>query len=386
MSIVHHWLACIDSSELPPTTRHVLARLARHMDAHGRRCYPSMDQLAWSTGLAKRTIVTHINLAVEHGYLERRTARHTAAQRWRSNEYRPCVPSGVEPLRWCDSERYRELHGPGTRSLFDAAPDEAPEAPEPSAAAALGSVPNPPEPSAAAALQLSIPLYPDDDAREREKERETNGCRAGTNGDRAERPPADPLAEASPDALDRAQRDDGGDDGPRLRPRTAPEYAQRLADAHGYHPAPAATDPELARWEADAVTLAELDAAHARARETRGRQGRHDPPPLRYLSLTIESQRQAANRRQRPRPRPARARSGGSGALRPLRAAAPTPYRPPVDPPPPVPDPHAPPTFLRYAGGAELYDSHRAALDLRSGRSPLRALTERRPRAPAHAL
>lgn len=86
------WRAAILKSGLQPTTRHVLLTLACHMNDAGESCYPSLELLVEETGLTKRSIITHLNLAREAGWIE--VEQHGfRGQKWRRNEYRIAWPN-----------------------------------------------------------------------------------------------------------------------------------------------------------------------------------------------------------------------------------------------------------------------------------------------------
>jgi len=89
-----------------PVTRHLLLTVALFMDADGSGAYPSYELLAERTGLSRRSVVTHMNAAVEEGWLER-DVRGRNGQGWRLFEYSialpPAVAQKVESARAIDS-------------------------------------------------------------------------------------------------------------------------------------------------------------------------------------------------------------------------------------------------------------------------------------------
>lgn len=72
IDIVAAWRRAICSPAGPasPTTRYVLLALAARMDGAGC-CVRSESQLAEDTGLVKRSVITHLQLAVEDGWIAR---------------------------------------------------------------------------------------------------------------------------------------------------------------------------------------------------------------------------------------------------------------------------------------------------------------------------
>lgn len=85
------WQQAIARSDLPSTTRHVLLTLALFMDQMGKSCFPSIDNLVEASGLSKRTIIEHLKIAAEVGWL--RKGRHGyRGQKWRRAEYEAAWP------------------------------------------------------------------------------------------------------------------------------------------------------------------------------------------------------------------------------------------------------------------------------------------------------
>lgn len=80
------WRHAIGKSKLPPTTRLVLHTLGLKMDATGGSCYPSVAELVELTGLDKKTVLKHLELAAEKGWIE--VSQHGfRGQKWKRNEY-----------------------------------------------------------------------------------------------------------------------------------------------------------------------------------------------------------------------------------------------------------------------------------------------------------
>lgn len=90
---VLRWRSAVFSERGPasPTTRLVLAALSHHMNTQGGSCFPSYERLAKETGLSKRVIVRHMNLAHAEGWFDR-TARMGYAKGWRQYEYQATIP------------------------------------------------------------------------------------------------------------------------------------------------------------------------------------------------------------------------------------------------------------------------------------------------------
>jgi len=94
--VLFKWRASFMSTNGPPsTTRYVLLALSRYMDPDGTGAFPSIATLAKDTGLSQRAVKTHLALAVELGWIERKHCRRMG-QKWRNYEYRPRFPIPVE--------------------------------------------------------------------------------------------------------------------------------------------------------------------------------------------------------------------------------------------------------------------------------------------------
>ena len=96
MSKTLQWRLAIQRSDLPPTTRHVLMNLSIHMDNNGASCFPSTQTQARETGLAERTVITHIDKAVSAGFLAK-GVKGRSGKGWAIHEYKAVIPNGTEP-------------------------------------------------------------------------------------------------------------------------------------------------------------------------------------------------------------------------------------------------------------------------------------------------
>lgn len=88
---VWSWRHAVLKSGLPAPTRHLLLTLSCYMNDLGDGCYPTVETLVENTGLSKRSIITHIAMAVDAGWLEKRLHGFKGSE-WRNNEYRACFP------------------------------------------------------------------------------------------------------------------------------------------------------------------------------------------------------------------------------------------------------------------------------------------------------
>ncbi|PZR66970.1 MAG: helix-turn-helix domain-containing protein, partial [Stutzerimonas stutzeri] len=93
-SRVWRWRHAVASSDLPPTTRHVLATLGNKMDRDGGSCFPTIADLCVLTGLTQKTVRTHLKIASDRGWLVVRSGLFSG-QKWRRNDYRARWPDPV---------------------------------------------------------------------------------------------------------------------------------------------------------------------------------------------------------------------------------------------------------------------------------------------------
>lgn len=88
---VYNWRHAIQRSGLKSTTRLVLFNLSCHMNEVGESCHPSVEHQAEATGLSKRAIIEHIQLAVDAGFLVKQYI-HPKESQWKYSEYRAVFP------------------------------------------------------------------------------------------------------------------------------------------------------------------------------------------------------------------------------------------------------------------------------------------------------
>jgi hypothetical protein len=93
------WRRTVASVRGPaPVTRHLLLTLSIYMDAEGGSCYPTTRELAVATGLSERSVCTHLALADEAGWVERRL-RGIRGQEWKRMEYRAKLPKALKEVQ-----------------------------------------------------------------------------------------------------------------------------------------------------------------------------------------------------------------------------------------------------------------------------------------------
>jgi len=88
LSALNAWRRAIASKQGPKssTTRLVLLCMSLYMDSNGY-CYPSIQTLAADTGLSKRSVIRHVEMAISEGWIGKRMNRNNGS-RWRSARYR----------------------------------------------------------------------------------------------------------------------------------------------------------------------------------------------------------------------------------------------------------------------------------------------------------
>lgn len=89
------WRGNVLKSDLLPVTRHVLLTLACHMNDAGESCFPSIQMLCDETGLSKQTLITHLKIASDSGWIVVGKVG-LAGQRWGRNSYQ---------IAWPDSQK-----------------------------------------------------------------------------------------------------------------------------------------------------------------------------------------------------------------------------------------------------------------------------------------
>lgn len=89
------WRHAVAQAKLEPMTKLVLYTLANYMNETGGGCYPSLDTLQAESGMARATVVKHLDLAEAAGFITRRKHGY-AGQKWARNEYRATYPKGTE--------------------------------------------------------------------------------------------------------------------------------------------------------------------------------------------------------------------------------------------------------------------------------------------------
>ena len=95
----------IRSDQFPkdPTLRHVLHAVSFYMDDNGNRCYPTEEQIASDTGLARETVVKRLKIAVDKNYILRQKHKQEGQKYF---NYVYFLPRRFMNIRKpCDSQR-----------------------------------------------------------------------------------------------------------------------------------------------------------------------------------------------------------------------------------------------------------------------------------------
>ena len=94
------WRSAVASTHGPekPTTRFVLLTLALHMSVKGDSCFPSIDLLAEESGLSRRAVIEHLQIAEATGWLAKKDRSVRSGQGWRRVEYFGLIPTGIEQI------------------------------------------------------------------------------------------------------------------------------------------------------------------------------------------------------------------------------------------------------------------------------------------------
>lgn len=102
---VWSWRQAVQKADIQSTTKLVLLNLSIYMNELGGSCFPSTATQAKDTGLSERSICSHLEKAVDAGFIEKK--KHGfAGQKWARNEYYATYPKGTE----LDVKALNEVH------------------------------------------------------------------------------------------------------------------------------------------------------------------------------------------------------------------------------------------------------------------------------------
>lgn len=91
VSLAWSWRHAFSRSDLPPSTKLVLHTLGMFMNEFGESCHPSVADICRHSGLDKKTVLKHLGLARDAGWIA--VSQHGyRGQRWKRQEYVACWP------------------------------------------------------------------------------------------------------------------------------------------------------------------------------------------------------------------------------------------------------------------------------------------------------
>lgn len=89
--------ACCDQS-LSPAARAVLAQILDHYNSRTGQCTPSLDRLARTSGLSRRSAIRGVNELCEAGWIERDRSVREGGRSFLSNSFRPTFERGRDTV------------------------------------------------------------------------------------------------------------------------------------------------------------------------------------------------------------------------------------------------------------------------------------------------
>jgi hypothetical protein len=91
----YYWRRRILESTLKSTTRHVLLTLSCYLNKEGDKAYPTTVRLAKETGFSERTVITHLDIAVQEGWLTK-SKRRMKGRDWANHQYHITAPPEIK--------------------------------------------------------------------------------------------------------------------------------------------------------------------------------------------------------------------------------------------------------------------------------------------------
>ena len=91
------WRSAFCSAHGPKasTTRLVLLCLSLHMNEQGESCFPSINRLAMESALSRKSVIDHLQIAEQEGWIDRMERPERNGQGWRRMQYSPKIPPGI---------------------------------------------------------------------------------------------------------------------------------------------------------------------------------------------------------------------------------------------------------------------------------------------------
>lgn len=89
------WRHAVAQGKIEALTKLVLYTLANYMNETGGGCFPSIDTIMEDSGLARATVIKHLDNAEAAGFIQRRKHGY-GGQKWARNEYTATFPPDCE--------------------------------------------------------------------------------------------------------------------------------------------------------------------------------------------------------------------------------------------------------------------------------------------------
>lgn len=94
---MYNWrMVALKHGNLPSNSKFILLYLSTYMNAHGDSCFPSIVRIMGDTGLAKATVVKHLKILRETGWIVSKSIGNGKA--WAHNQYYPQIPDKAVQL------------------------------------------------------------------------------------------------------------------------------------------------------------------------------------------------------------------------------------------------------------------------------------------------
>lgn len=114
MSKIWSWRQAIFESQLSATTKLVLSALGSHLNDMGDAMFPSQDRLARLCSLSERSVITHLEIAEQEGWIQSKR-KEIEGRKWASKCYYATWPQEVKEVHPSSSRGVKEVHVRGER-------------------------------------------------------------------------------------------------------------------------------------------------------------------------------------------------------------------------------------------------------------------------------